>query len=138
MLSTKLLAMIAVIWVLGIIMGSTYSYNNTEATWSGSSSNSANSVVNGGSGQVTDIEYLMNYKNAVQTINVLGVIPLPVPNGKYFEALFGIMLLRFSFLVDNPYGTMFWLVFCMPLAIMGMLGLVLTFINIIRGVVSWV
>jgi hypothetical protein len=129
------MAVIALIWFFGTLLGSTFSYNNTEATWAGSRTDQ--SFNKGGVGQITDLQYLLDMKNAVQTVNVLGVIPLPVPNGDYFSVAWHIMLLRFSFIVGNSYGDMFWYIFLMPFALMGIAGFILTMMSIIRGNLTW-
>ena len=135
MLSPKLVAIVAVIWIFGVILGSTFNYSNTQASWSGSSTTA--SVLTGGSGQITDIHYLLDIKNAVQTIDVLGAIPLPVPNANYFKVVFSTLTLRFSFLVSNPYGEMFWYFCLFPLSLIGIVGMVLTFMALVRGNISW-
>jgi hypothetical protein len=129
------LAIVALIWFAGTLLGSTFNYSNTQITWSGSSTNQ--SFVDNKGGQISDLQYLLNIKNAFQTIQVLGVIPLPVPNMNYFKVLFSILLLRFGFLVSNPYGELFWYFFLMPFALIGMAGLVLTFLAILRGNIAW-
>lgn len=136
MLSPKLIAIVAVIWIFGVILGGTFNYSNTEASWTGNS-NDANSVLHNGAGQISDVQYLLNYKNAVQTIDVLGVIPLPVPNANYFKVMFSILFLRFSFLVTNPYGEFFWYFFLLPIALIGVVGAIMTFLALVRGNISW-
>jgi hypothetical protein len=135
MLSPKLLFIVAIIWIFGVIMGSTYNYNNTSDTWVGSST--AHSYQKSGYGQLSDMDYLLNYSNAVQHVNVLGGIPLPLPNPDYFKVMFGVFTLNFSFLTSNVYGQLFWLFFLFPFSLMGAYGVIYLFISIIRGNISW-
>jgi hypothetical protein len=136
MLSQKLLAIVAVIWVIGVLLGSTFSFQNTSDSWAGTST--GQSYTNGGYGQITDIQYLLTFSNAFQKFGAFGTtISLPVPNPDYFKVMFGVLTLRFSFLVSNPVGEMFWLIFLMPFSLMGIVGCIMTFLSIIRGNISW-
>jgi hypothetical protein len=135
MFSPRILAIVSLIWLFGTLLGSTFNYSNSEATWAGS--DTTHSFTKGDYGQITDLQYVMNIKNAFQSVTILGTIPLPIPNMNYFKVIWNIMLMRFSFLVSNPYGELFWYFFLMPFALIGMVGLVLTFMSIVRGNFSW-
>jgi hypothetical protein len=135
MLSGKLLAIITLIWIMGLLLGSTFSYNNTTITWTGSSTDQT--IIQGKSGQLSDVQFLTNFNNAISKTEVLGFIPLPTPNGNYFKVFFSVFTLRFSFLVSNPYGEMFWYIFLLPFSIMGVWGCIYVLLSIIRGNFSW-
>jgi hypothetical protein len=136
MLSQKLLAIVAVIWVIGVLLGSTFSYSNTSDSWAGTST--GQSYTTNGYGQYSDLGYLLKFSNAFQKFSAFGTdIPLPVPNPNYFKVMFGVLTLRFSFLVSNPVGEMFWAIFLMPFSLMGVVGIVMTFLSIIRGNITW-
>jgi hypothetical protein len=78
----------------------------------------------------------MDISNAVQRYSVLGNIPLPIPNGEYFQAAFDVLTWKFAFLY-NPDGTMaygmFYWLFLAPFAVMGVLSMVLIVFGIITG-----
>jgi hypothetical protein len=68
--------------------------------------------------------------------SILGAIPIPVPNGKYFKTAFEVVTWDFAFL-HNPDGTMaygmFYYIFCAPFIIMGVLSLILLVYGILTG-----
>ncbi len=117
----KWLVIIATIYIYGMFMGATFEKHNVPATWEGSSTT-----------QVTTISYLMNASNAVQKIPVLGNIPLPLPNGDYFKTLYKVITLQFSFITGAGY-TMFYWTFFLPIAMFGLLSMLVLFIGTIRG-----
>lgn len=86
----------------------------------------------GGYGQapITTIEYLTNITNAVQRIELLGAVPIPVPNGEYFDAAFKVLTWRWSFMTD--YGMFYW-IFCIPFVVMGILSMILLVYGILTG-----
>jgi hypothetical protein len=134
-MSGKLLAFISVVWIVGLLMGSTFSYQNTPDTWTGSST--VNSLATGGYGQISDLEYLMNGNNAVQNISILGAITLPMPNPEYFKIILSMVTLRFSFLMGTPIGLLFWTIILLPFSIMAVASLIVLFVGMMRGNISW-
>lgn len=78
----------------------------------------------------TKLEYLTNIKNATQQIELLGVIPFPVPNGDYFDTVFEILTWRWSFMVEYE---MFYWIFCSPFVVMGVLSMILLVYSILTG-----
>lgn len=123
-MSGKLLLVIIFIYVTLTFLGSTYEQHNTAATWAGNVE---------GEGK---LDYLFNIRNMTQKLEVVGIeTPIPIPNPDYFQALFEIFTLRFSFLVGD-YEMVWWTVF-MPIAMMGMLSIVLLGVGLIRGNITW-
>ena len=131
-MSGKLLALIAIIYVIGFILGASY-----EGTWA-LDSNGANMPA--GQKPVDTIGYLFNIGNAIQHNTVLGIIPLPVPNGQYFLAWFRALTFQWSFLVDPINSLNFqlvWWVFFLPFSLLGILSMVTIFMGILRGNITW-
>lgn len=123
-MSGKLLLVIIFLYVTLTFLGSTYEQHDSATTWAGN--------VEGES----KLDYLFNIRNMTQSLEVVGIeTPIPIPNQDYFAALFEIFTLRFSFLVDN-YEMVWWTVF-MPIAMMGMLSIVLLGVGLIRGNITW-
>ncbi len=79
---------------------------------------------------VTTLQYLLNVSNAVQRLPLLGNVPLPVPNGDYFNTAFKVVTWQFSFLED---AAMFYWIFMAPFCIMGVLSMILLVYGIITG-----
>lgn len=93
-------------------------------------------------GEETDLTYVLNIKNAIQLLPVLGPIPLPVPNSKYFEALWRMITLDVPFLQekdadDNYTGYYYVQLFLYVFAFLGVLSLVLLVVGIFTGNVTW-
>jgi len=93
-------------------------------------------------GDQTDFTYVLNIKNAVQLLPVLGPIPLPVPNSTYFEALWRMITLDVPFLQekdadDNYTGYYYVQLFLYVFAFLGVLSLVLLVVGIFTGNVTW-
>ena len=69
-------------------------------------------------------------------LEVLGFeTPIPIPNGEWFDALFDMLLLRFSFIIDNY--EMVHYIMLLPIAVMGLISLAMLGIGIIRGNIAW-
>ena len=79
---------------------------------------------------VTKLGYLLDISNAVQRIELLGAIPFPVPNGKYFDTVFEVITWQWSFM--DGYAMFYW-IFCAPFIIMGVLSLILLVYGILTG-----
>lgn len=82
---------------------------------------------------VTTIEYIFNIKNAITRLNILGVVPMPVPNEEYFNAIYKALTWRWSFL--DGYEMFYW-IFCAPFVVMGILCLILLVYGIVTGNLS--
>lgn len=100
------------------------------------------SMVTPQEGDETDFTYILNIKNAVQLLPVLGPIPLPIPNSKYFEALWRMITLDVPFLQekdadDNYTGYFYVQLFLWVFAFLGVLSLVLLVVGIFTGNVTW-
>ena len=124
-MSSKLFLVIIFIWVTLTFLGSTFEQHTTAAgTWAGNTQ------------ATTTIGYLFNIQNITTKWEVLGVeTPIPVPNGEWFSKAFEVFLLRFSFIV-NDYE-MIWWILLMPIALMGMLSLVMLGVGLLRGNITW-
>ena len=126
------LAFFVFVWLVGAYLGSTFEFHDTEADWAGTGTGGYDEK----KAPVTTLKYLMDISNAVQRYSVLGNIPLPIPNGEYFQAAFDVLTWKFSFLY-NPDGTMaygmfYWLLLA-PFTVMGVLSMVLIVFGIITG-----
>lgn len=121
-MSGKWLIFILFVYIVGMFLGATFEQHATAATWEGSSEG------------VTTLSYLMNVGNAVQQTSVLGVIPLPIPNGEYFSTLFEVLTWQFAFMAD--YDMVYWILM-LPFAIAGIFSLIMLFIGTITGNISW-
>jgi len=121
------LAMFIFVWLIGAFLGSTYDYHHTDEYWAGTGT--------GGYEQspITTLSYLMNVKNAFQNNEILGVIPMPMPNGEYFNTAYKVATWQWSFL--DGYEMFYW-VFCAPFAIMGLMSLVLLAYGFLTGNIS--
>lgn len=118
------LALFVFVWIVGALLGSTFEYQHTEATWAGTGT--------GGYSQspITTLEYLTNISNAVMSLPVLGGIPLPIPNPEYFSAIYKVLTWDFAFL--HGYELFKW-IFIYPFVIMGVLSLILLVYGVITG-----
>jgi hypothetical protein len=83
-----------------------------------------------GQDPISTLEYLTDISNVFQKTQLLGNIPLPVPNGEYFKTAFNVVTWQWSFLADYQ---MFYWIFCTPFVIMGILSLILLVYGIISG-----
>jgi len=82
----------------------------------------------------TKLQYLTNISNAFQRLSLLGNIPLPVPNPKYFTTLFEVVTWQWSFF--DGYDMFYW-IFCAPFIMMGILSMILLVYGLITGNISW-
>jgi len=82
----------------------------------------------------TKMQYLTNISNAFQRLPLLGNIPLPVPNPKYFTTMFEVVTWQWSFM--EGYDMFYWIV-CAPFIMMGILSMVLLVYGLITGNISW-
>jgi len=76
------------------------------------------------------LEYITNISNAFQRLSFLGNIPLPVPNGEYFNSVYKVLTWRWSFLDDYD---MFYWIFCAPFVVMGVLSMILLVYGVLTG-----
>jgi hypothetical protein len=83
----------------------------------------------------TDLEYVLNYKNATMQLPVMGGIPMPIPNPEYFKAWGRIITLTVPFLQQSGYMIVQY--FLWAFAVMGILSLVLLVMGIITGNITW-
>lgn len=86
-----------------------------------------------GTSPTRKLEYLTNISNALQRIELLGVVPFVTPNGEYFNTAFEIVTWRWSFMTEYE---MFYWVFCMPFVVMGILSMILLVYGVLTGNVS--
>jgi len=121
------IAMFVFVWLIGAFLGSTFDYNHTEDTWAGTGT--------GGYSEkpIDKLTFLMDVSNAVQMNQILGAIPIPMPNGKYFETAFDVLSWRWSFL--DGYEMFYW-IFCFPFVLMGVLSIILLAYGVLTGNVS--
>jgi hypothetical protein len=121
------LALFVFVWIIGAFLGSTYDYHHTDAYWAGTGT--------GGYSEspVTTLSYLMNISNAFQRNEIMGVIPMPMPNGEYFSTAFKVATWQWSFL--DGYEMFYW-IFCAPFAIMGVMSIMLLSYGVLTGNIS--
>lgn len=84
----------------------------------------------------TTLDYLLNYKNAVQQLPVFGGLPIPVPNSEYFATWFRVITLQFYFMQGTGYTMVYWIVL-FPFAMLAVLSLIMLFMALIRGNITW-
>ena len=82
----------------------------------------------------TKLDYLTNISNAFQRTPVLGNIPLPIPNPKYFTTLFEVVTWQWSFM--EGYDMFYWIMLA-PFILMGILSMILLVYGLITGNISW-
>ncbi len=126
----KILILLAITWLVGVFLGSTYEGPTVAGSWAGTGD--AGYVA--GETPSTTLQYLFNVSNAVQSTSILGIIPFVKPNGDYFSAVYRVATLQFTFMHDYP---MFYWFLLLPFAIWGILNLVLLFIATISGNITW-
>ncbi len=122
------MGLMVAIYIIMIILGATMdnaSNYNVYGQWQGASSSES------------IFSYLTNFGNATQQFSTFGPISLPVPNMDYFNAMFQVMTLRFSWMMDGSYMQMVYYVAFLPLTAMGILFSIMFFIGIIRGNISF-
>lgn len=119
-MSTKFLIFLIMLWVIlafigagieaGLSPGAAYGFVEEEST----------------------LEILMSFR-VFKTIEVAGVVPIPVPNMDWFEALIAMFTFDFIFFQGTSYGTMLHWIFFAPIAI----AMAITFgLALVRGVGS--
>lgn len=123
----SLLALIVIIWVFGAILGSTFEQHATAAEWTGTDATSEYATI-------SSLEYIMNLSNATQEVD-LGVLSLPMPNTEYIKTIFRVATLQFSF-ISGDYN-MFYYIVLAPFVVVAVLSLVILFIGLIRGNITW-
>ena len=124
-MSGKLFMVIIFIYVTLTFMGSTFEEHTTAGgDWAGNTETTST------------LDFLFDIKNATQKLEVLGYeTPIPIPNAEWFSTAFAVMTLRFSFMIADY--EMLWWILLMPIALMGILSMVLMGVGIIRGNITW-
>lgn len=124
-MSGKLFMIILFIWVTLTFLGSTFEEHTTAGgDWAGNVE------------ARSKLDFLFDIKNASQKLEILGFeTPIPIPNGEWFNTAFEVITLRFSFII-NDYEMVWWILL-MPISMMGMLGMVLLGVGLIRGNITW-
>ena len=79
---------------------------------------------------VTTLSYLADFSNVISRTQMLGIIPLPTPNGEYFDAVGKVITWRWSFVED--YDMLYWILF-FPFVAMGVLAVIVIVFNVIAG-----
>ncbi len=123
----KWLILIVGIWITAVFLGSTF---DGATSWAGSGTAGYEEAPQ------NTLSYLMNVKNSVQRLETgIGSFPLPMPNGEYFDRLFKVVTLQFTFM-SSTYMLFYWIVL-LPIALAGILCLILLVIGIAQGNISW-
>ncbi len=123
-MSSKFMGFMVAVYVIIAILGATMdtaSNYTVHGQWQGASQSESL------------FSYLTNFSNATQQFSTVGAIPLPAPNLDYFKAMFQVISLRFSWMMDGSYMQIIWYIAFLPLAAMGALFAIMFFIGIIRG-----
>lgn len=134
----KLLAFLIVVYVIGMLLGSTMDTAPADAATMDVVGGEAKWV--GASANESMFDFLMNFNNAVQHNPIVGDIPLGGLNGSYFLAWFQVITLRFNFIAGDNAGAgfnLFYYIVLMPFAVLGVLSVIMMFIGIVRGNVTW-
>ena len=127
-MSNKLLGFIVMIWVFGAILGSTFEEHTAAAAdWTGTDTTSSYATI-------STLEYLMNIENAAQETD-LGIVSIPLPNDEYFKSIFRVATLQFSF-ISGDYN-MFYYIVLVPFVVVAVVSLVILFVGMIRGNITW-
>jgi hypothetical protein len=95
MLPVKWLAAICFIYIIGIFLGATFEIH-TGTDWAGNS------------GQ-TQLSYLLDFKNAVQTTDKFNVVNIPTAASNYFNAVVQVATLNFEFFQGTGYSMVYWI-----------------------------
>jgi len=116
-----------IVWIIGIILGSTYDYNNSPTTWAGSGT--------GGYAEnpQTTMNNLGQANQATQQLPLVGPVSFIVAGANFFMSLFKILTWQFSF-VQN-FAIVSWIL--TAFGVMGLASLVILLFSLIRGNVSW-
>ncbi len=124
-MSRKLFLVILFIYVTLTFLGSTFEEHTTAGgDWAGNVE------------ATNTLDFLFDIKNMRQKFEFLGFeASIPIPSGEWFSTAFEVMTLRFSFIVED-YEMVWWIVL-MPIAMMGLLSMVLLGVGIIRGNIAW-
>jgi hypothetical protein len=116
-----------IVWIIGIILGSTYDGNNTSATWAGTGSGSYSE------NPQTTMNNLMDASQATQKLPLIGALSFVVPAANFFMSLFKIVTWQFSFLSPYPFIALLFFGF----GVMGLASLILLIFNLVRGNIAW-
>lgn len=118
------LALFIFVWLIGAFLGSTFELHDTDAEWAGSGTGGYTTS------PITKMEYLMSISNAITSTEVLGFIPMPIPNSEYFKTVYEVVTWQWSFM--DGYEMFYW-IFCAPFVMMGVLSLLLLVYGVLTG-----
>lgn len=97
------MAIVVFVWIVGVLLGATYDgYTGADFPTAGGSAGYTQSA------PATKIEYLTDLSNAVQRNQLLGAIPIPLPNIEYFKTAYQVATWKFTFFDD--YQMVYWIV----------------------------
>lgn len=116
-----------IVWIIGMILGSTYDGNSTSATWGGLGTGSYSE------NPQDTMKNLTNANQASQQLAPTGPISYIAPLVSFFQSWFKVIMLQFDFV--KPYPMFQWI-----FSAIGAMGLVATFTliyGIIRGNITF-
>lgn len=128
MLSPKLVAFMVIIWAFGAILGSSFEHHTLAADWTGTATDKQYATI-------STLQYLMNLKNATHQFSVFGLFSMPIPNSEWLDALWNVLILRFSFITGD--FEMFYYIVLAPFVVMAFVSLVMVAVSIVRGQFPW-
>ncbi len=136
-MSMKWPAMFMFVWIIGIILGSTYdgygSGGPGVADWA------LGSTAAGTGGYATSpvnvLTYLIKAVSAGQILELLGAIKFVVMNPDFWFGMFKMITWQFSFWMGDY--VIFYVIFGLPFVLLGVGSAFLFVMNAIRGNVTW-
>jgi len=107
-------------------------YTMRSAGWAGSGSAGL------AQSPVTTLEYITNFDNVIQREPLLGgALPIPLPNGEYFDAVFKVFTWRFDFIWYDDLGRMFYWIVMAPFVVASVGSIIMLLYGMIFGNLTW-
>jgi len=136
MLKSSMMAFIIFVWIIGVLLGSTYDgYGMAGSAYAWAGNATAEHAGGYAESPATIIDYVSNFTNSYQRINLVGNIGMTLPvNQEYWGAVFTMATWRFSFIEDYP--MVYWIVF-LPFTIVAMMSIFVLIYQVLTGNLSW-
>lgn len=125
--------LVVFVYVIGIILGSTYNNDNTDATWTGTGAGSYTTTSQTSLGQLAQMQKATQQNPIVSTITL-------VTNPAFWTNVYRLSTWQFSFMYDtsgNFVGGFFYWIVCFPFVAMFMLCMLIMLISILRGNITF-
>jgi len=84
----------------------------------------------------SSVQTMAQLAQGSQNLSLFGIITLPVMVSGWVASVYQVMTLQFPFIMQGG-NVMFYWVFLLPIAIAGVTSMIVLFIGIVRGNLTW-